>query len=216
MRIPLPSWVAAVVGASVVGWTTTLGVRPIERLTDDIEALSQAISDAKQQYDTDRLTHRQAENNGAYADLFFGNWKTCLMLAKLADTPAGCTILADRAAWYVGSATGLLAQTTAADYEETDYEATAKQVSRLETRLRGGDETAYEELTNIYGAWRLHSIRALQTDAAGIRGMERRHRQKRSERDSGRTFRLGVALWGLIILMLKDVPMWRRARSPAN
>lgn len=201
MRIPVPSWVTAALGASVVAYTTTIGAQSLDRRDAEIEELSQSISHARQAYEVDRLTHVQATAQEAYAHLNFGGWTTC---SALGANLSACTVTLSRAGDHLFAAIGLLDQTT--DITNEDHQTTAA----LRGELSRGEEDAYAKLITLYGGWRIRSMNALNAKRDAFLRQEARRQQKSTERDSCRTRQLNFTLWGLVMLMLKDVPIWRR------
>ena len=190
MRIPVPSWVAAAVGASVVAYTTTMGARSIALTDANIQTLSQSIVDAKQQYETDRLTHIQATTHEAYADLNFGAWTTCLALGAASRE---CVVPLEHAGSHFLTAVGLLAQTTGVSNE--DYQPTFEKLDTLVDQLHQGKEEAYDKLRIRYGHWRFKSMETLDSKRAAFTQLEKQRDQCRAQRESHRTNQLTVTLW---------------------
>ena len=88
-------------------------------------------------------------------------------------------------------------------------EARYEEVRKLEKRLLGGDLKAYRELKDKIDGLRLESSTAINAIAERRLSLKREIMKQESRKDHVILLQIALNLFGLTIVMLKDLPVWR-------
>ena len=104
----------------------------------------------------------------------------------------------------------VLAMTAAASKGDREMAELQKYTVQREKRLSAGDIAAYRELKAKIDELRLGSAQAIETIGKDRLGLESQIGELESRRELVRILSIGLSLLGLVIVMLKDFPVWRR------
>ena len=92
-------------------------------------------------------------------------------------------------------------------------EALSSTVEDLRAKLNGGDLAAYYEMSKIFNEQGLRSNHAVSEFREEIAGHEAQVRENRLGVDRLRDLQAGLNIIGLVIVLLKDLPIWGRRRE---
>ena len=103
----------------------------------------------------------------------------------------------------------VLAMMLAAGKDDSEAEL-YEYVIQKEERLSAGDMTAYDELKSKINELRLESAGAINAIGKNRLGLESQIRKLESRREFVRILSVSLSLLGLVLVMLKDLPVWKR------
>ena len=192
----LPSWVIGAVGASLVIFATLISHLAIRSVNDKIIELDGKIREINLSVDRLWDSHKLSDNRKFSVDLF---------MTQLSGTDKNQrVVLSNIANYMMGS---ILAMYSAADLDRPESKP-------QEIHLLGqGDMDAYKKLNKL-----LESLREKSVEAINKRKIQKD--KLLAEKQKLEQSRKAVNLWftflnifGLIIVLLKDLPMWESKQN---
>lgn len=196
----IPSWSIGVLGASLVVISISLSPLLVRDIENRIEDTENRISDLNRRVRTLWENHTLAAQREASAD-------TIAALITLTDTPHPFVI--SRSSSHLQGAI-LTMWAATGDEDDTDLRST---VSDLMKSLDAGRLGSYDAMSAILDEQRLRSVDVVNELYGEVADYEARRRELRRQRDSLRDLQSLLNIVGLIVVLLKDLPIWRRAKS---
>ncbi|MDE0336209.1 MAG: hypothetical protein OXI80_00945 [Caldilineaceae bacterium] len=215
MRLPIQSWCVAVAGALLAILSTVVLTLVVEHANGEAQSLTRTITDLEAQFDAQfqrYIRSEQLETTSA----------TLAAFISLSDEGIIRHFILPRVGKYAVNAIEVLQgsegyvtfpKEPAQKIEVTELMA---QANRLSARLARGDLTAYDELANLAKDEQgvvAHQINDIRRQ---IRSFEDSLESWRSQAARWRYIQVSLNILGLIIVLLKDVPIWRRSSETGN
>ena len=217
MKIPIPSWIIAVCGASLVVISTALGTIWVVDIDEKTEEKSKTISELEVKVQRTWDSHKLADERARIADIFAG------LIAQ--GIPKGINnFIRPRTANFIESAIC----TMRLSYEEIEICGAQKtempvtkidtnrqeselmdKVAALKSSLIEGDLNAYDKLVTLVNIERKSSAQAINEIRIRINALKNERRQLQSDANNYGILQVSLNLFGLIIVLFKDLPIWR-------
>jgi len=171
----------------------------IDSLDEVVQEIENNIDDGNTKVDLLWNNHQLADEREARGEVFLG--------AYLSASPGHEEFFLVRAGTSFRGA--VLAMIAAADQGERIDEL-RREVARLEQLMRSDVSTAYAEFKGLIDSLRLQSQRAINAESASVRTFQQNKRAEETRRDRLRLVFVGLSLLGLAMVLLKDLPVWKR------
>lgn len=194
----VPAWSVTVVGALIVAVAVALGPLLLYGLEEDVRDERGALDELKELTLQGWTNHTTADGKAVAAD-------TMIVLAEQFGSPPHSFRLGRAGTHLTGAILSMWASTGATDDSELE-----PRVMELHARLLGGDLTAYVELAEVLDDLRLESAAAINARALQIDASERRIQELERQLDRTRRWQAGMNVAGLVIVLLAELPIWRR------
>lgn len=198
----IPSWVVGACGATLVVFSVTLGSVCVRHLDASSNAVEAAIGEVTSILDRRSRQHNLARSRAESADLL-----AALAVDAVQDGNRPNLFLVERAGFHLGSAIRMM-WVAAPGEKNIELEALSSAVDDLEAKLNGGDLTAYLELTEILADRVIRSNRAIAELRQRIKRHEAQLQASRYRVNRIRDMQAGLNIIGLVIVLLKDLPIW--------
>lgn len=212
MRLPIPSRLVAVAGASLAILSTVVLTLVVEQANEDADQLTQEIAELEIEFGARLQRYLRSERLEMTA-------ATMAAFLSIRDQAVVDRFVLPRVGKYAGAAIEVLQGT--AGYVTFPKEPAPKQpldplmerVSSLAAQLAAGDPKAYDALADLAEdeqgivAHRINEIRTRISEAE----LDRVKLRARAAR--WRYIQVSLNILGLIIVLLKDVPIWALPRS---
>ena len=193
----IPSWLVGLTGALLVLLSTGLSSIFWSSLDEKIRTKQSDLTKLSKKSDLMWGSHQLGDQRVAFSEQLLGMFLVGERRPEFFLTASG---------YHLRGA--VLAMMTAAD-ESDDQGTLQREVGVLERRLSTGDLKAYSELRSKMDELRLKSRDAIN-DLAEERGtLESDIRELEAKKELVRLFSVALNLLGLIIVMLKDLPVWK-------
>ena len=220
----IPSWAVALCGSFLVVISTVLGTVVLKKLDTDIGNISRDISrrEAQSQRTLDNV--RLADQKAERADLL-----AALIVQGLSDGEERFII--PRTAGSILDAICIMR----ASYEdinicgdekmkmpETNGErneiatVSMKKIARLVKQLKSGDLDSYDALVDVLSMERFASAGTLNEERDQISELKNKRSGIRLMSRTYGVIQVSLNLLGLVIVLLKDLPIWRDTRLVAR
>ena len=196
----VPSWAVTIAGASIVVIATFTSSTVLYQIRENVTKARSEIADDRHRIDRLWSSHRQADQRATAADIFLAE-----ALGESSSTP----FLLEQAAYQLRGA--LLSMWAASGQDIPDDPP--KNIEILEGKLRQGDLSAYEGLKSEINRLRLLSQSYINQISSDIRSVESGLEALEARQSAIYLAYVFFNLFGLIVTMCKDLPVWRDTRS---
>ena len=193
----IPSWSIGILGASIVVISISLSPLIVRDLENNIEDTENTISELNRRVRTLWANHTLAAQREAAAD-------TIAALITLTDAPHPF-VISRSGAHLQGAILTMWAAT--GDEDDTNLQST---VSALMEKLNAGQLNSYDSMSAILDVQRLRSADVVNELYGEVADYEARLRELRKQRDRIRALQSFLNIVGLIVVLLKDLPIWKR------
>ena len=201
----IPSWAVGALGASIVVFSVTVGSVWVDDMETNVNRLQAMLSEFNTVVEDRWRQHTIADNRAETAHLMF---------ALAAAFPRGNQpdpFLLDRAGVSLrGAITTMWFSTPGTENE--NIEALSSTVDDLRAKLNGGDLAAYTEMTKILFDQDARSTHAIREFRERIAKGEAQMNGFRLDVERRRDEQVGLNIIGLVVVLLKDLPIWGRRR----
>ena len=225
MKLHIPSWAVATVGSLLVVCSTAIGTLLLQWNEDHMHRTRILISELETKLQRRWDSHKLAENRLSTAELFAGlvvqNTKTGIskfIVPRTSKNIADAIItmrLSHSDVQKSDQETSKIFQPVCTDMKPDQHLET--KVNQLSQRLTNGDLNAYDKLISLLDAERLLSACAVNSTRTKISALENELLEVSAYSDFLRGLQISLNLIGLIIVLLKDLPIWRSNRGmPRN
>lgn len=199
MASRIPSWAVSVVGAIIVITATGLSSTSLQETRRLIVEKRSEITGGQQEVDTLWNSHRQADERTTAADIFYAealgqNSNTSFLLGLTAD-------------YFMGA---VLSMYAAAKHPEQVPDVPPEDIVSFLSMLRKGDHDAYLGLKSEINELRFESIRFINKLSEDIRSAESRVHLLEAQEARIYFTHVFFNLLGLIVVMCKDLPVWKK------
>lgn len=211
IKIPVPSWAIAIVGASMVAISVTYGSLNLSVKEENVKTASETLSDAREELANKLTKYRRAFDHLMAADVLRGTFST------QGDSAPLISFRLETAAQYAENATFIMWTATDDAIDGTFYNTVGfclgEEVASLKMKMNRGDVSAYKAFHHCFETWRYKARTVITATGEKINGLEKVLINKESERKSYQRDQIYFSLIGLLIVMLKDLPIWRNKVS---
>lgn len=197
----VPSWAVGLTGALIVVFSVALSPLSVHGLEEDIRGERGKISRLTESHQRLWGSHTLADQRAATADMLAG------FIAQ-AEGPPHQFLLGRAGGHLQGAILAMWAGTGASD-DQNGSELEAR-VGELLARFNAGDLNAYDEMASVLDDLRLASRNAVNGRASQRTESEARLQELELSHDRIRALQSGMNILGLVIVLLKDLPIWRR------
>lgn len=197
----IPTWAVGLTGALTVVASVALGPLFQHGLEEDIRAERGQISQLTESHQQLWGSHTLADQRAASADMMAG------FIAQSGGPPH--QFLLGRTGGHMQGAILAMWAGSGASDDAGGSELEAR-VGDLLRRLNDGDLNAYDEMASILNDLRLASRDAINSRASERTESEVRLQDLEFSHDRIRGWQAGMNILGLVIVLLKDLPIWRR------
>ena len=206
----IPSWAVGAFGASIVVLSVTFGSVWLHDLDTNFNGLQAGFSELNTIADSRLRQHIVADSRAETADLMFA----LAVAFQRGNRPD--TFLLNRAGVSLrGAITTMWLSTPGAEKE--NLEALSSTVDDLRAKLNGGDLNAYVEMTKIFADQAVRSNQAMREFRERTAKREAQMTGLRLRVERLRDGQVGLNIIGLVVVLLKDLPIWgRRRRARKN
>ena len=201
----IPSWLVAVTGATIIIVATTTSSTILHEIQAHIGETVSEISEANSQRDRMWSNHLISDRRSTAADFLFGQ-------ALGSDSNDVRHFLLKRTGYYLRGS--LLAMMIAAEVDVADN--TPEEIRNLEGEVKRGNVQAFEDFKDMIDGFRLESQRVLNNKASQIRDLQKRMELLRRKESILYLAIVFFNLFGLTVVMCKDLPIWRGQRSESG
>ena len=217
MQVPIPSWFVAAIGSVLVIASTVVGTLLIRDNDARIDANQLQTASLKDKFQKTWDGHKLADDRFASADILAG------LIAQ--DTNDGVRkFLIPRGAKYLKDAiyTMHLSYYASDDSQQTESEIFEPDcgnlqknediedtVNTLTEKLQDGNLNAYDSLVSVLDTERLFSACMLRKLRKDLDNLEEKRTHIESDTKFLQGIQISLNLLGLIIVLLKDLPIWR-------
>ena len=202
----IPSWAVGALGASIVVFSVTVGSVWLHDMTTNINELQAGLSELNTIADNRLRQHILADSRAETADLIFA----LAVAFRRVNQPPDPFLLNRAGLSLKGAITTMWLSTPGPEKE--NLEALALTVDDLRAKLNGGDLAAYAEMTKILVDRAARSNQATREFRERIATGEAQTTGLRLDVEQVRDWQVGFNIIGLVILLLKDLPIWGRRR----
>lgn len=193
----IPSWLVGLTGALLVLLSTGLSSIFWSSLDAEIREKQGNLTKLNKKSDLMWGSHQLGDQREAFSEQLLGMFLVGKQHPEFFLTASGSHLRG-----------AILAMMTAAD-ESDDQGILQKEVGDLERRMSAGDLKAYSELKSKMDKLRLQSRDAINALRELRLTLEGSIRSLEAEKEFLRLFSVALNLFGLIIVMLKDLPVWK-------
>ena len=221
MNLPIPSWIVAALGSLLIVLSTAIGTILLQSNEDQMQTYRISISESEAKLQRSWDSHKLAENRFSTAEL--------LASLIVQNTPDGINrFVTPRTSKHISDAV-ITMRLSHSDADTSAQKALAirqpdctdmkldlhmaEKVENLSKRLTAGDLNAYDTLVEILDKERLFSACSINSARKQIVDGERSLSEIVSNSTFLRGLQISLNLLGLTIVLLKDLPIWRRGRS---
>ena len=222
MRIP--SWAVALCGSFLVVVSTVLGTVVLKKLDTDIEKISRDISQREAHIQRTLDSIRLADQKAERADLL------AALIAKDQTHGERKFIIPRTAASILGAICTMRSSyediTICGDDEMTMPETNSEdgrietvsmdKIALLVNEFKSGNLNAYDTLVSVLAIERFSSAAKLNEEREHISKLENQRSRIRSRSKTYGIIQVSLNLLGLVIVLLKDLPVWRDTRPVAR
>ena len=201
----IPAWSVTVFGASMVVVSTLIGTLALRNVDHDIQTNSRRITQLNASIQKLWDSHKLADLRAGVGDILAG------LIVHVDRRPH--PFLLGRAGGHVE---GAILAMWAATGDTTDATDLKCQVNLLRTRLNDGELDAYDSLSDLVNAHRHRSAEAINDRSEQVRQHEERIRSLRLWYNMLQNLQISFNILGLVIVLLKDLPVWRSAGRKQN
>lgn len=200
MAVNVPSWVVGLVGGMLVVASVLMNPACIEVLAESVNAERAEISQLTESYQRLWSSHTLAEQRAASANMLGG------LIAQSQPGPPHQFLL-DGTDYHMVGAIDTMWDATGEMERDPVFDAC---VAELRQRLRDGDVSAYKPMSVMLGRLRSSSRDAMNERAKERRESEIRLQALETRLDSTRRWQATLNIIGLLLVLFKDLPIWRR------
>ena len=229
MQIPIPSWVIALSGSCLVVISTAVGTTHLTNLDAQKIKISNDIVQREAEFRETYDNHKLADQKATTADLLAG--LVAQNLPVHPDKGDGYDrFIVPRAARYILDAICVMRSThqvlevcgdeklSAPEHnrvidQNPDEIRPMPSIATLYSQLQSGDLDSFDALVNILSYDRNASASKLNEQKTHIAQREKDRAAVESKLTTYRTVQVSLNLLGLVIVLLKDLPIWRNTAS---
>lgn len=217
MQVPIPSWFIAATGSVLVIASTIIGTLLIRENDALIDAKQLQVTSLREQFQNTWDGHKLADDRFASADIIAG-----LIAQETNDglrkflIPRGAKYLMDAIyTMRLSYASSDNSQRTKSEIFEPDCTKIKKNenlesaIKAFTEKLKGGDLNAYDDLVSVLDTERLFSACALRKLKLDIDNLQDERMQIEADTKFLQGIQISLNLLGLVIVLLKDFPIWR-------
>ena len=223
MTIPIPSWFVAILGTLVTMVSTLVLTLVIDYRTGRIDELGRRIGANELVFQRRHQTTRQGDGNSITAHLFAGlhslerrGTVSKFVAAKMASYGVETVRSYCQARIQDGSCGTVLAKRETGSGEKQPERRNRieviKEAERLGTQVAGGDFASFDKMVRLANQEHLEASLWLNELREEITVMNGDLRARRGKLALCRLLAALLALVGLILVLLKDLPIWRDRR----
>lgn len=201
----IPSWVVAVAGATIIIVATATSSTILHKTQTRIGETVSEIAQASSQFDRMWSSHLISDRRSAAADSLFGQ-------ALGSDSREAQNFLLKQTGYHLRGS--LLAMMLAAEANVSD--STPTEITDLEKELERGNYRAFNAFKDMIDKLRLRSQKVLNDKGSTIRELQKNMQLLRRQESILYLAVVFFNLLGLIVVMCKDLPIWRVQRSESD
>ena len=213
MSLPIPSWFVAVAGASLAILSTVVLTLVVEQANGKADELTQTIADLENEFGAQLQRYVRSERLEMMAD-------TMAAFISFRDQTIVDRFVLPRTGKYAVGTIEVLQGTARyvtfpmVPAPKQPVDALMENANNLAQQLSAGDLNAYDALATLAEdeqgivAHRINEIRT-RIGEAEVKRVESRARAAR-----WRYIQVSLNILGLIIVLLKDVPIWALPKNP--
>ena len=215
MRIPIPSWFVAVAGASLAILSTVVLTFVVEQANEEADTLTQEIADLENEFGAQLQRYLRSEQLEMIAD-------TMAAFMSFRDVGIVDRFVLPRVGKYAVDTIGVLQGTAGyvtfpmVPATKQPVDALMDKANSLAQQLSDGNLNAFDALAGLAEdeqgivAHRINEIRK-EVREAEVERVESRARAAR-----WRYIQVSLNILGLIMVLLKDVPIWGIPPKPRD
>lgn len=205
MLSKIPSWVIAVFGAAIIIISTATSSTILHNIRAGVGNGLADIAEANAQFDRMWNSHLMSDRRSSVADSLFGQ-------ALVSNSVEAKTFLLKQSGYHLRGS--LLAMMVAADADISDE--TPREIDEIEEQLANGEYRAFAKFKEMINQHRLTSQKVLNDKRTMIRELQNSSELLRRQESIVHLAIVFFNLLGLIIVMCKDLPVWRDRKSKSN
>ncbi len=197
MLTKVPAWVIGVIGGLVVVISSIVSSYYLTSIDSKISDNRKMVAQIERS--TSRLwdSHQLADNRSTAADQFVGQY----LMAKTNKE------------FYLVQAGHNLRGSVLAMYAATELDVPdepPKQIMEFERKMGEGDLSAYSSLKQLIDTLRLQSMKAINNLKIERDKLVEKNENLNSKQEFIRLIYVSLNIFGLIIVLLKDLPVWAK------
>lgn len=201
----IPSWAVGVVGACIVVVSVTLGsfgLRYLDTQLNETEAVIEELSAVSEMRWTQ---HALAEGRAETAEVI-----VALSVSSVRAGNDGSPLLLNLAALHLEDAIEMMWLATPGARKD---EVPSSEIEEWRIKLNDGDVLAYAEIAKLYHEQGRRSNQAIGDLRRDIAQHKERVAGFRRQVERIRDLQAGLNVLGLVVVLLKDLPIWSRHRD---
>ena len=171
MKIPVPSWTIAIVGASMVAISVTYGSLNLSEKEEKAKAASETLSDAREEQANKLTKYRRALDHLMAADVLLGTFST------QGDSDPLRSFRLKTAAQYAENATFIMWTATDDAIDGAFYNTAGfclgEEVASSKMKMNRGDVSAHKAFHHCFETWRYKAKTAFTATDEKINGLKK-------------------------------------------